>query len=271
MIRRATRPSVPMTFVITKILRMLVAPGNAAVLLLAWGVLRLLGSRGQRGRGLVAAVAAALLLVAVLPVGRWALMPLEARFPTPILPADVDGLILLGGAIDARIVDGHAEPTVNAAADRLFAFTALARRYPRARLLLTGGEAAIVPSGYNEADLSRDLLIEEGIDPGRIVVEARSRNTIENAIYSRTLVEPQPGETWVLVTSAAHMPRAIGCFRHAGWPVIAFPADFRGGDGGWWDFALVQHLGLLELATKEWLGLVGYRVFGRIDTVFPGP
>ena len=264
-------PRIPaMGFIAGKLLRILLAPGNLSVLLLAWGMLRVMRSRGRRGWPLVAMVTAVLVAIAILPAGRWLIAPLEARFPIPALGAHVDGIILLGGAVEPRRVDGAVEAQVNGAADRLLVVLALARRYPQAKLLLVGGEASIIPRGSSEAALTRDLLAAQGLDAGRMLVEVRSRNTIENAIFAKALAEPRAEEIWVLVTSAAHMPRAVGCFRHVGWDAIPFPSDFRGGDGAW-DIALVPHLALVELAAKEWFGLLAYRLLGRTDEMFPGP
>ena len=260
-----------MTFVITKILRPFLAPANLAALLLLLGVVRLWRSHGRRGLPLVVIVTMAFVGITFVPFGDWLITPLESRFPVPTIPGSVDGIILLGGAVEPRVVGERVEPAVNGAADRLLSFMVLARRYPNAKLLLVGGEAAILPHGHSEAELTRDLLVAQGFERGRMLVEPRSRNTIENAIFAKAVAEPKPSETWLLVTSAVHMPRAVGCFRHAGWVALPFPTDYRTGVDGGWTIALVQHLGLVELAVKEWLGLIAYRLLDRTDAFFPGP
>jgi uncharacterized SAM-binding protein YcdF (DUF218 family) len=260
-----------MTFVITRILRPFLAPANLAVLVLLLGVLRLWRSHGRRGLPLIAIVTLAFAGIAAFPFGDWLIAPLEWRFPVPTLPGRVDGIILLGGAVEQRLVGERVEPAVNGAADRLLSFMVLARRYPDAKLLLVGGEAAILPVGHSEAELTRDLLVAQGFDRRRMLLEPRSRNTIENAIFAKAVAEPQPNETWLLVTSAVHMPRAVGCFRHAGWAPVPFPTDYRTGFDTGWSVAFVQHLGLVELAVKEWLGLIAYRLLDRTDAFFPGP
>src|SRR5215831_4465503 len=180
-----------MTFLITRILRPFLAPANIAVLLLLLGVARLWRSRGRRGLPLIAIVAIALVAIALFPFGDWLIAPLELRFPVPAIPSQVDGIILLGGAVEPRVVGERVEPAVNGAADRLLTFMALARHYPNAKLLLVGGEAAILPRGHSEAELTRDLLVAQGFDRRRILVEPRSRNTIENAIFAKAVAEPQ--------------------------------------------------------------------------------
>jgi uncharacterized SAM-binding protein YcdF (DUF218 family) len=260
-----------MGFIAGKLLRFFLAPGNLLVLLLAFGVICLRRSGGRRGRLIVAMVTAVLVAIAVLPLGDWMIAPLERRFPVPTLPEHVDGIILLGGAVEPRVTSARVDPVVNAGANRVFVFLALARRYPKAKLLLAGGESAIFPQGHSEAEATRDLLVAQGLAPERMLIEPRSRNTSENAIFAHALAQPSPAETWLLVTSAVHMPRAIGCFRHAGWSVVPFPADFRAGDEDAWSIALTQHLVLVELAAREWLGLLAYRSLGRTDALFPGP
>jgi len=127
-----------------------------------------------------------------------------------------------------------------------------------------------------EADFVGPFLTEVGLDPDRVVLfDNQARNTYESAIMARKQLNPKPGQTWVLITSAAHMPRSVGCFRAYGWDVIPYPVDFRtlGGEygGGSLGFAFAERLAAFENASHEWLGLVFYWLTNRIDTLFPGP
>lgn len=260
-----------MTFIFSKLFWAIAAPGNLLLLLLVTGVLRLMLSGRRHGVGLVILATLGLLAIAVLPIGQWALMPLEARFPQPHLPQQIAGIIVLGGAVEPGISRAHGQVALGDAAERIVELMALARRYPEAKLVLSGGEAALYPNGDSEASDTRTLLIEQGIAEKRIVTEDHSRNTFENAVLSRDLVQPQSGETWMLVTSAAHMPRAVGCFRHIGWDVLPFPVDYRTEAHPRPGFALLERLAPLDVAVKEWVGLVAYRLLGRIDNVLPAP
>jgi uncharacterized SAM-binding protein YcdF (DUF218 family) len=260
-----------MTFIATKLFWAVMAPGNLLLLLLLAGVLWLAGSRRRRGLRLVGVVTLLLLTIAVMPFGQWMAAPLEARFPAPSLPERVDGIIVLGGGVDALVSRAHGQTALNDAGDRIVEAAILARRHPEARLVLSGGEGTMVAHGEQEAEFERALLIELGVPAERIVMENRSRNTYENAVFSREVVKPRPDEAWLLVTSAAHMPRAVGCFRHAAWQVVPYPVDFRTGASARADFALSEHLGLIDFITKEWIGLVAYRLLGRTDALFPAP
>lgn len=258
-----------MSFVLGKLFWGFAAPGNLLLLLLLAG---LPWNRRRRAGGrLIMAAVLVLLAIAVLPVGQWMIAPLEARFPAPALPARVDGIIVLGGAVEQGITQVHGQVALNDAAERLTEAAVLARRYPEARLVVSGGSGRLFPRGDSEGAVMRRFFVEQGIPADRITVEGRSRNTYENALFSEELVRPQPGQVWLLVTSAAHMPRAVGCFRHVGWSVLAYPVDYRTGEETLLDFALAEHLRLVDLAAKEWVGLIAYRAAGRIDSLFPGP
>ncbi|MGY4461067.1 uncharacterized SAM-binding protein YcdF (DUF218 family) [Bradyrhizobium sp. LB13.1] len=168
------------------------------------------------GRKLAVTTLVLLALAAFSPLGNLLLYPLESRFPAwdPARGAP-DGIIVLGGSIDTDLSAAHRTPVVSHAADRLFAPAGLARRYPNARIVFTGGTANLVETDSREADYSAPILESLGIAKDRLILDRDSRNTWENAIFTRKLVSPKPDERWLLVTSAFHMPRAMGIFREA--------------------------------------------------------
>jgi uncharacterized SAM-binding protein YcdF (DUF218 family) len=204
------------------------------------------------------------------------ILPLEQRFPVPDLSGvPPTGFVILGGALETRISAARGEASLNEAAERVTIVAELVRRFPRARFVFTGGVADLLQlrSDVTEAAVARCLFESFGVLAERIVYEDRSRDTFENAVFTRSLVKPQPGETWVLVTSAHHMPRAIGSFRAAGFPVTAYPVDFR--TAGWSDalvpfYSASQGLRRADVALREWIGLVAYRLEGRTASLFPG-
>ncbi len=259
-----------MLFVFSKILAPLTEPD---LLLLALLILGLLLSQTRRrrgtGRAIVVTVTALFLAVAVLPVSNWMLAPLELRFPQPAPPAQVDGIIALGGAINPELTARYHIPSLNEHAERMTEFVALARLYPTAKLVFSAGSASVFADHPPETDGARLLFSELGLDPSRVIFEDRSRNTYENAILSKALAAPKPGEVWLLVTSAAHMPRSVGIFRRAGWPVIPWPVAYK--TGGPYDVQLGAHFLHLDLALHEWAGLIAYRLLGRTDALFPAP
>jgi uncharacterized SAM-binding protein YcdF (DUF218 family) len=163
---------------------------------------------------------------------------------------------------------------LNEAAERLTAVADLARRYPQARIIFSGGSAAVIFDEPPEAQFALRLFESFGIAPGRVVAEEKSRNTVENALFSKAIAQPKPGERWLLVTSAYHMPRSIGVFRKAGFPVEAYPVDWRtrGARDALRPFATVgDGLRRTDTAIREWVGLVIYWLSGRSSELFPGP
>lgn len=262
-----------MFFPAAKIIWALAVPSNALLLLLVLG--SLLRARGKRFGARLAAFSLLLfVIVAVLPVGSWLLAPLEDRFARPDPPPQsVAGIIVLGGAIDAELSAVRGLPVVNAAAERLIELAALARRYPEARLVFAGGSGSLQNQTDREDVPTRAVLESLGVPIERVLFENDSRNTAENAAFSLRLAGPAPGEVWLLVTSAVHMPRAIGTFHAAGWPVVAWPTDYRSRPNAGWRIGLdfADHLQQLDLAAHEWLGLLAYWLSGRTEHLFPGP
>lgn len=249
-------------------------PSAFLLLLVLVSALLLMRTRHSRlGFALLAAGAAGLAACALLPVGTWLMRPLEERFPQFTPTSDhVDGIILLGGEIDIRTSIDRGMPALNARAERIIAFVALARRYPHARLVFTGGDASLFAKTGTEAGIFRIIVSELGVPLRRVIFEQASRNTRENAVLSRLSAHPKPGERWLLVTSAADMPRAIGCFRAAGWPVIAVPVDFHTEHyADEWAPGLLPGLFTVDWAVHEWLGLLYYRFRGWTGSLFPGP
>jgi len=251
-------------------------PSNLiASLILAGLALALLPGWKRAGLRLAIAGVLGLFALGLSPLASLLMLPLEERFP--VFTDDgrpVDGIVLLGGSVEADDSASLDQLSVNEAGDRIVATIRLAARYPRARIVISGGGGTVWGEGVAEAPLTARYFEEIGIDRGRIAVEDRSRTTAENAAFSRALVEPKPGERWLLVTSAWHMPRAVGVFRQAGFPVTAYPVDSRTGGRAnvLRPFAFVSEgLRRLDVGAKEWAGLIGYRIAGRTGELFPGP
>src|SRR5690606_24838751 len=161
---------------------------------------------------------------------------------------------------------------LNASGDRFVEAAVLARRYPEARVVVTGGTGSMMLEGEGDGDTAPRLLTALGVEPGRLVLENKSRNTYENAVFTREIVKPQAGETWLLVTSAFHMPRSVGLFRKAGFDVVPWPADYRTAGNEYFGLAQDNEIDSLQntaLAIREWIGLVAYRLTGRTDTLLP--
>jgi uncharacterized SAM-binding protein YcdF (DUF218 family) len=264
-----------MFFVLAKILGFFALPSNILITLGLFGVVLMATRFARAGMQLAAASLVLLALFGLSPIGNALILPLEQRFPQwQDGGRPPDGIVVLGGALDAVVSGARGEIALNEAAERMTDVAGLARRYPQARIVFSGGSGQLVFQGENESVLAVRLFESFGIARSRIAVDDRSRDTVENARFSKAIAAPKPGERWLLITSAYHMPRSIGCFRAAGFPVEAYPVDWR--TRGVSDLArpftnLGDGLRRTDTAMREWVGLIIYRVSGYIPELFPGP
>lgn len=240
--------------------------------LLAIGIVLLWTRWNRWGRALATATLVSVLAIDAANLDGLLATTLENRFVAPDpLPERVDGIIVLGGSIQASVSRSRGVPVLNHNGDRLVQFAALARRYPDARLVFTGGGAG---DQRDEWEWSRLAMTDLGVDFSRLTVEDRATNTYQNATLSYELAKPRPGEVWLLVTSAFHMPRAVGCFRVAGWEVLPYPVAYAT-SGALAPVHLPLHplgaLVTLSAMGREWLSLAVYYYLGRTDALVPAP
>jgi uncharacterized SAM-binding protein YcdF (DUF218 family) len=263
-------------FVLSKTLGIMLLPTN---LLLGLGLVGavLLATRLVRlGRILLIVSVVLLALCGFSPLGNWLLYPLEQRFP----PWDAtrgapDGIVVLGGGIDTDVSAAHQTAAFRSSAGRIIAAAALAHRYPNLRIVYSGGNSNLVADDTaKEADYGLEVFEGLGISRNRVIPERLSRNTFENAEFSKNLAAPKSGERWLLITSAYHMPRSIGIFREIGFAVEAYPTDWRlAGTADLLKFSVfsVETLAHTDIAMREWIGLAAYRLSGKTSAFFPGP
>jgi uncharacterized SAM-binding protein YcdF (DUF218 family) len=271
-----------MFFILSKTLGALTVPSNVLIAFMLIGFVLLFTRWARAGQRLLIVCVAVFLVVGAMPVGSALTAALENRFPAWVeTAAPPDGIIILGGPVKIGISRARGTVELDRSAERFTAIPALARRYPNARIVFTGGSGRLTDNAageFSEAPFAVRLLESIGIPRERILVEGRSRNTAENASFTKTLVRPKPGERWLLVTSAAHMPRSVASFRGVGFPVEPYPVDWQtdGRRRPWWRW-LVPSLGViggwgrLDDAAKEWVGLVAYRLAGHTTELFPAP
>ena len=263
-----------MFYDVTKLFGFFVTLPNAAVLLVIVSALTLL-TRFQRSARAFGFVSVSILaLCAFSPLGSLLLYPLENRFPAPTLAEGPTGLVVLGGMTDETLTAARNAVTLSDAAERLTEAVALSRRYPAMRLVFSGGTANTNGTGTTESDSARRFWTEMGVAPQRMTFENRSRNTWENGVFTKEIVQPKPEERWLLVTSAFHMPRSVGIFRKIGFSIIPYPVDYHTvGNGS--DFKglrrAAESFAFLEMATHEWIGLAGYYLTGKTSAPFPAP
>jgi uncharacterized SAM-binding protein YcdF (DUF218 family) len=261
-------------FFLSKTIGIMLLPVNFLIGIGVLGALLLATRHTLLGRRLLATSVLLLALCGFSPVGRLLILPLEERFP----PWDAshgapDGIVVLGGSIDPDLSAERGRTVLNHSADRIVAAVELARQYPNARIAFSGGSANLISGEAKEADYALSVFEQLGVARERLTLERLSRNTFENAEFVKAIVKPKQGERWLLVTSAFHMPRSIGLFRKAGFPVEAYPVDWRASRSSMFSFSpsAVDGLELTQVAMREWIGLMAYWATGKIEHFFPRP
>ena len=252
--------------ILAKLLHYLLQPLSWVTLLLLVAVLR--PGRHESWRRAVVALSLAL-LVAIgwmpLPDALQRALEVAHRPPPASELGRFAGVVVLGGGLDSAYkTEGHDEPVLNDAAERMTTAIALLRKAPGLRLVFTGGEGEVTASGPSEADRARQFFAQQGLDVQRITFESQSRNTYENAVFTARLPGVDKSQRWLLLTSASHMPRALATFAKAGWNVTPWPTDYRTGlHTPWMRYSLSEGAGRWEAVLSEYVGLWVYRLLGR--------
>ena len=268
-----TQKLMPM-FLISKIFWLVAQPLSFSFFAVFAGLLTT--GAGLRRTGTVFCGLGALVLFVSLftTAGPYALQALEDRFPRPAPPASLSCIIVLGGAFENEVMAGRGGAEFNQAADRFIETLALAKRYPEARILVSGGDGSFSGAYAGDAEASESFLAAFDAGGERLIREKQSRTTFENARNTKELLEMHGLSNCALVTSAFHMPRSVGLFRALDIPVIPWPTDYRtsGKLGLGFDFTQPSlNAQLTTTAVREWIGLIGYHLAGRTASILPAP
>jgi uncharacterized SAM-binding protein YcdF (DUF218 family) len=269
-----------MFFYLAKVLWFLLQPSTLIALLIGYGSILIWTGWARWGRRFVTIGAVLLLLAGLSPLGNALILPLEDRFPRADLdaPPPPTGFFVLGGAVDRLVSTARQVPALNEAAERLVEAAMLARRFPDAKIAFSGGDAGIFYKTSSEAEGAESLLTALGVPEDRLILEDESRDTYENAQFLKDKLTRDgdlgAGKRWLLITSAYHMPRAMGAFRQAGFEIEAWPVDYR--TRGAADLTrpfdkVSEGLRRVDVAAREWVGLLAYWLTGRSDALFPAP
>jgi len=267
-----------MFFWLSKIGWMLISPITVILILLSLGGFFALVRWRRTGFVFIATGFLIFAVSGLTPIGHIAVTHLENRFPQPrVLPDQVAGIVVLGGLIDPRVSAARRSVSVNGAIERLIAAGELAEAFPGVPIIYTGGSGALLATEDREADHVIGLAGRLGISESRLILERNSRNTFENAVFSKAIINPgaeksSNAKPWVLVTSAAHMSRAVGVFRKQGWTVLAYPVDYATeGDRRGAFSPGMEAVGWMTRGLYEGVGLIAYYFTGKTDTIYPGP
>jgi uncharacterized SAM-binding protein YcdF (DUF218 family) len=260
--------------VLTRIFWLLAQPVTVAVLLLILGWL--LSFRVKRGwsRTVMALGVLIFVVTGFTTFGYVLVTPLENRFERPAEPARIDGVVVLGGGMDGEVNTVRRGFELNRSGDRMVEAVRLALAHPEAKVVIAAGPAALALEQEPEAYAAKRLFEAFGIAPDRVILDDKSRNTEENAQFAKSLAGTMSGQTWLLVTSAFHMPRSVGLFRKAEFEIVPWPADYLASGAEGIRFKPDQspeNIAVATIALREWIGLLAYKLAGKIDEWVPGP
>ena len=264
-----------MFFLASKILWLVIQPLSLIFLLILAGLLA--GWRGWRRTGMTLSALALLVLglLAFTTLGNLMIAPLEDRFTRPTSPpAEVGGIVVLGGGFGGVVSGARNIEELRESGDRFVEALRLARFYPEARIIVSGGVGNPFQDSESDAEIARRFYAGFGLPPERLILEGESRNTDENVAFSRGLLADMAGKPVLLITSAFHMPRAMGLFRQAGLEPVPWPVDYRSIPEPSFGLELAEpafNINTASVAIKEWVGLFAYYLSHRIATPFPGP
>ena len=181
---------------------------------------------------------------------------------------DADGIVILGGFTGSgAVAENRGQFTASGAIERLLVGLSLNKSFPDKAIWITGFSGSLTPTGWSEAENTKAILDALHFTSDKIKFENRARNTYQNAIYTFEAAQPSPDQKWVLITSAAHMPRAAGTFTAAGWPEMLYlPTDYRTEKTGLrWAFKPQTSFSMLKSAFHEYVGILFYWATGRFE------
>jgi len=252
---------------LSKILPIFVMPISLVLILALVALLLLRRDRKKPAAGFIVAAMAVLWIAAMPSVAQTLYRNLETRYPPlPLAEIPTAGCIVVLGGVVSPPLAPRVDLELSEAVDRVYKAAQLYRAGKAPFIVATAGNQPWSLSPWAEADLIRDLLMEWGVPKDAIFLEGSSRNTRENALFSRNVIDSIHCETALLVTSAAHMPRAVAAFRAVGVSIVPVSTDVRVIDQGLpaaMDF--LPNAGALAMtseAIREWIGSAVYRMQG---------
>lgn len=248
-----------MLFVIKKLIAPFLLPPGLFIVLLAglslWGFRR--GDRRVPGYLLPAAFI--IWLLSMGPVSNALIKPLEAAYPIPeTIDADVIVMLTGGMNLGAPDLSGHGTPGPSTM-ERMVTAARLHRKLG-VPIIVSGGH--VFSRGPAISHVTQRFLVDLGIEADQIIMEDRSRDTFENAVFSNEIIMHHGYTRPLLVTSASHMRRSMLSFDRAGLHPTAFPCahtTWPDMDHSWrWFLPSARALYSSSAALHEWLGLAFY-------------
>ena len=261
-----------MFFLLSKILWFIFNPINLFFIFFGLCCLALFTRFFRPARIILVSLFCIPVVFSILNLGDLIFWHLENQFTSPkTLPSNLDGIVIAGGILNPILSHERGQPVIGGSIERLTIGAKYASEHPNAKLIFSGGSGDLFQQEKKEAHYVIPLLVQLGVNRDQIVIEDQARNTYENSIFTFKLAKPKKGEHWILITSAFHMPRAMGTFKRAGWNILATPVDFGTSKKLQWKptLNLGQSLPKLGSALHECLGLFFYWLTDKSGILLP--
>lgn len=245
------------------------SPSNFLIILTSVGTAFLFCNRIFLAKLFLIPSVLGLVIIMTYPIGDWLIEPLEDRFKRPDpLPERIDGILILGGAEDLLRSFKHKTAELKQSGERFFEAARLSRIYPDTPVIFSGSSGEIHLK--NDTLVSEYILVNLGINPARLIIESLSKNTYENFVFTKPIL-PKADGTYLLITSAFHMPRSVALAKENNISVIPYPVDYRSLHPWHRDqrISFYNNINSLEAAAKEWMGLTAYYWTAKTSDWFP--
>ncbi|MFK7934033.1 MAG: YdcF family protein [Saprospiraceae bacterium] len=184
------------------------------------------------------------------------------------IQAPYDIAILLGGFSNFSIQPSHDRYNLNQSAARLTQTLELYKQGKVKQILITSGTGAMLDDFPAEADMVKPFMMQMGVSEEDIIIENKSRNTYENALFTKEVLTNYPNASCLLITSASHMRRSKGCFDQQAIEYTPYAVDYIQEEFSWSpDFVIIPNSWALMrwgILTKEWVGYVAYWLKGYV-------
>jgi len=254
-----------MFFILSKILFIFIQPINWVIGLMVYAVFTKKPKRKKRAS--IVAVVMALFFTNHLIYNQFVKLWETKTITADQIQEPYDIGILLGGYSNSQIIPNQDRFNFSARANRFLNAYELYKTGKVKKLLITGGSGDLMQNNPREANGVHDFLIRVGVPEADIIVEPESRNTWENATFTKKILDEQyPEAKCLLITSAWHMPRSIKCYEKAGVNFTPFSVDFLTETDRWApeNSIIPDRKGFYswEILIKEWVGMVMYKVQG---------
>ncbi len=213
----------------------------------------------------------AFIIFAVMPTGQYMFYQLEKKFHfQAFLPEKIDGILILSGATNPALTKEFDQINLNGSIERLTESIQLHRRYPKAKVIFSGGSGSLNNPNLTHAQVAKNFFIQQQVDVNKIFFESKSRNTFENIFYSKIIANPKQVENWILVTTAFHMTRALNVAEKLDWEFIPYAVDYQIPKKFSWkpSFNFIHNVVAMQSASHEWIGLISYYLMGRTSKIY---